>query len=156
MLDRIRTTGKAVTFGRVYSTGYSSKRQLIVDRNPSFEHGYSYADFYNNNFVPLHSFLLDRTQLDLGSVVYYDVHKFMEDYFLTLQLFRPENCDWESLASNYYVGDYVHSVDRAHTLAIASEQERTDLLATPHYQLCWRRICELRERIATAISLSDG
>ena len=68
--------------------------------------------------------MLDLTQLDLSRIVYYDDQRFMEDYFLTLQLFTRENADWASLAKNVYIGDYIHSVNRTQALAFSDKKER--------------------------------
>lgn len=148
LITRLKQTGKAVSFGRVYSTAYDEKTGLFLDRKSEFVHGYSYDDFFNLNHAPLHSFMLDLTQLDLSRIVYYDDQRFMEDYFLTLQLFTRENADWASLAKNVYIGDYIHSVNRAQTLAFSDKKEREALYSNPEYMLCEERICALRFKLS--------
>jgi len=152
LLSRLQKTGKAVTFGRVYATDYDHDTQTFLARKPVYSSGYSYQDFLHYNHAPLHSFMLDLTQLDLSAVVYYDDQRFMEDYLLTLQLFTETNCDWESLTEPVYIGDYIHSVNRSHTLAINDDEERSALLSDPEYRRCEQRICDLRESIQGASS----
>jgi len=96
--------------------------------------------------------MLDLTQLDLSTVVYFDDQRYMEDYLLTLQLFTENNCDWESLIEPVYIGDYIHSVNRSHTLAISNTDERSALLSDPEYRRCEQRICDLRESLKGASS----
>ena len=146
LVDRLQNTGKAVAFGRIWSTSYNGESCVLLQRERAFEYGYSHDDFVSNNHAPLHSFMFDLEQIDLSSVIYFDGQRFMEDYLLTLQLFTKDNCDWTSLAKNHYIGDYIHSVDRPHTLAISDDQERKALLSNPEYMICEQRICDMREK----------
>src|SRR5690606_24418896 len=122
---------------------------LKIKRQKAFEYGYSYDEFVMHNHAPLHSFLLDLSQLDVKNAVYYDDQRYMEDYLLTLQLFSEENADWDGLAQNVYIGDYLHSVDRQHTLAFSGEDERDTTLNDPLYQLCSARIRTVQQRLLT-------
>jgi lipopolysaccharide biosynthesis protein len=146
MLMRLKETKKVVSFGRVYYTSYNNKRSLITKREKKFEYGYTYAEFINHNHAPLHSFLLDLEGLDLSKIVYHMDQLYMEDYYLTLQLFTQDNADWESLADNVYIGDYIHCTDRVHTLAINCDNERFELLSDSQYQKDDQRITELRKK----------
>jgi hypothetical protein len=147
MINRLQNTDKAVVFGRVYSTSCDSTRGLLIKRTRAYEYGYSYDEFVNNNHAPLHSFMLDLERLDLSNVVYFEDQRYMEDYLLTLQLFTKDNADWESLKENFYIGDYTHSVNRAHTLAILNEWERQELLSNSEYLLCAQRINDMQKSI---------
>jgi hypothetical protein len=71
----------------------------------------------------------------------------MEDYFLTLQLFSDDNCDWDSLKKNRYIGDYIHSIDRTHTLAFNDDAAREAMLRDPEYLKCATRITEMRAKL---------
>lgn len=146
LINRTVITGKAIAFGRVYSTEYDSKRQLILSRSRSFEYGYSYRDFISHNHAPIHSFLIDLERVSLKNIEYYDDQRYMEDYLLTLQIFTADNTDWDSLRENYYIGDYIHSIDRSHTLALTDDKQRELLRMTPEYQVCEQRIRKLRSR----------
>ncbi|WP_326541312.1 glycoside hydrolase family 99-like domain-containing protein [Pseudorhodoferax sp.] len=148
LIQRLRDTGKAVAFGRVYWAGFSSCLSAITSRRQAFEYGGTYEEFVCHNHAPLHSVLLDVEQLDPAALVYFDDQRYMEDYLMTLQLFRADNGDWEGLQLNHYVGDYVHSTDRRHTLAIDDDAARKALLRDPEYMLCEQRIAEMRNRIA--------
>lgn len=66
---------------------------------------------------------------------------------MTLQLFTKDNADWEGLRLNRYVGDYIHSVDSAHTLAFADDDGRRQLLSSPLYLECEKRIHQLRQTL---------
>lgn len=143
--ERLRNTGKAISFGRVYVTHYSAKKRIFIKRMKDFEHGHGYEEFIENNFAPLHSFMLDLESVDINSTTYFDDHKYMEDYYLMLQLVTRENTDWDSLKENRYVGDYIHSVDRLHTLARVYEGEgASDVERNPEFLICSERIRKLR------------
>jgi lipopolysaccharide biosynthesis protein len=146
MIQRLEETKKAVAFGRVYLTRYNDATGEIVERLKAFEYGYSYEDFRRQNHAPLHSFMIDMSRVDISSVTYHENHKYMEDYYLTLQLFRRDNCDWTALAQNIYVGDYIHSVNRPHTLAFTDSSERQSTIMSDDYLLCNQRIASLKAR----------
>jgi hypothetical protein len=148
LIGRMCQTGKAVAFGRVYSTSYDSANGVILERKRTYEYGYTFDDFLRYNHAPLHSFMLDMEQLDVGNLTYFEDQRYMEDYLLTLQLFTRGNADWEGLAENVYIGDYIHSVDRTHTLAFSDTQEREKIFMDPEYILSEQRICDMRARQA--------
>jgi lipopolysaccharide biosynthesis protein/SAM-dependent methyltransferase len=150
LIGRLHETEKAVAFGRVYSTTFSNATGVWLERSRRYENGYSYEDFVANNHAPLHSFLIDLSRIDLTDIVYHDDQRYMEDYFLTLQIFKKDNCDWDGLKLNFYIGDYIHSVDRAHTLAFVTDSERQAKLRDPEYRVCEGRINELRRKLVGA------
>lgn len=144
LIERLHKTRKAVAFGRVYATSYETTTGRFLQRSRTYEYGGSYSEFVRLNHAPLHSFLLDVKKIDLSKIKYFDEQKYMEDYYLTLQLFTEENSDWEGLSLNRYVGDYIHSVDSGHTLAFVNDEEREQLLRGAEYQECEERIHQLR------------
>ena len=144
LIHRLRSTGKAVAFGRVYVTNYVGATGVWLERKRTFGGRYTYEEFRQYNLAPIHSFALDLKRLDLSRIYYHEEQRYMEDYFLTLQLFSADNVDWESLEEEKYIGDYIHSVDRPHTLAFTDDAERQALLELPEYQLCVDRIYGLR------------
>lgn len=148
LVSRLKTSGKAVSFGRVYMTIVDVDNGLVSERKPGFEQGFTYRDFFENNHAPLHSFMINLELLDLSKIEFHSEMKFMEDYYLTLQLFREENGDWESLSEMKYIGDYNHRIDsELNTLALVNVEEKNALLLNEEYQLCESRINELRTRI---------
>jgi hypothetical protein len=147
LIGRLLLTGKAVAFGRVFSTTYSNVTGLRLERSRIYEYGYSYDEFIEHNHAPLHSFLIDMSRIDLANPVYYDDQRYMEDWLLTMQIFTRDNCDWDSLNQNFYIGEYIHSVDRPHTLAFTSDAERRTMFTNPEYMRCEKLIFELRLRL---------
>jgi lipopolysaccharide biosynthesis protein len=149
LLSRLKATGKNATFARVYSTTVDHGRSHVLRREIVYDYGCSYDDFFSTNHAPLHSFMLDMRQVDASAVQYFPDMKFMEDYYLTLQIFSREDTDWESLAQEIYVGDYIHIQGHdANTLAITNAEKRRELLLSAEYRLSEARINELRRRIA--------
>jgi lipopolysaccharide biosynthesis protein len=148
LIDRMTKTNKAVSFGRVFKTDCDTVTGQLLCRHREFEYNYSYEEFINKNHAPIHSFLLDMQKLDLSKIKYYDDHKYMEDYYLTLQLFTADNTDWNGLHLNRYIGDYIHSINRSHTLALQDHESRRLILADIEYIKCEERICEIRSQLA--------
>nr|WP_320115706.1 glycoside hydrolase family 99-like domain-containing protein [uncultured Desulfuromonas sp.] len=144
LLQRLHKTRKAVTFGRVYSTTRDPDTGRYLKRYREFTHGRTYEDFLSCNHAPLHSFLLDLAQLDVSRLTYQEGQRYLEDYYLTLQLFTRDNADWQSLELDNCIGDYIHTVGPGNTLAVTTEEQRRNLVESPHYRECLKHINELR------------
>ncbi|MBC3207679.1 glycoside hydrolase family 99-like domain-containing protein [Pseudomonas sp. SWRI111] len=148
LLEQIKSSGKNATFARVYSTMVDATTGCTIKREKIYDYGETYRDFVEHNHAPLHSFLLDLDKCDLEAVTYFDDMKYMEDYYLTMQLFTRTGTDWASLRTCGFIGDYIHRVGcDAHTLALTDEQQRTDLLGSESYQVCEARIKAMRDRL---------
>ncbi|OWT74959.1 MULTISPECIES: glycoside hydrolase family 99-like domain-containing protein [unclassified Achromobacter] len=147
LIGRLQRTGKAVAFGRVFVAVYDTRLETIVERRRVYEYGHSYHDFRLDNHAPIHSFLLDMSKIDVQNIIYYADQRYMEDYLMTLQIFTANNADWEALSNpDIYVGDYIHSADRAHTLAILDGESRAELLQSEEYVECKRRVADIRKK----------
>jgi len=144
LLDRLHRTGKAVAFGRVYSTDYHLSSGLFGERRQEFTHGFSYDDYFATNHAPLHSFLLDLRHLNLIGLSFDDDQRYLEDYYLTLQLFNRDNADWQGLAYSVYIGDYIHAVGSGNTLAFADAGQRRAIVEGDQYRRCEKRVRALK------------
>src|SRR5690606_12090219 len=100
-----------------------------------------------------HSFLIDRSQIDVTTILYHEDQRYMEDYFMMLQIASGGNSDWEGLGQNEYIGDYLHSLDRRHTLAFSGEAERRATLDDPLYRLCEERVREMQRRLLEKLKI---
>lgn len=147
LINRLKMNDKAVSFGNVFTAIFDRKKMRVIERKKEYVHGKDYETFLEFNHAPLHSFLLDLEKIDLSNIKYFDDMKFLEDYYLTLQIFTEKNVDWESLALENYIGDYIHSMDANHTLALVNNDKKQDVLKNKSYLLCENRIYELRKKI---------
>lgn len=154
LLERVKASGKNASFARVYSTTVDAANGRILKREKIYNFGSTYDEFLLRNLTPLHSILLNLDRIDLNSISYFDDMKYMEDYYLTLQLFTPASTDWASLKGDEFIGDYIHRQgDDSNTLAITDSDKINSLLKDEHYCLCEARICALRQRLQPAPGL---
>lgn len=150
LVGQLEKSGKNASFARVYKTRVDARTGMILKRDKTYEYGFSYEEFIKLNHAPLHSFMLNLDKIDLSTIHYYEDMKFMEDYYLTLQLFSQKNTDWVSLRNDNYIGDYIHRTGGAsNTLALNNDDERRALLKSTHYVECEKRITELRRKLTT-------
>ena len=91
----------------MFESLYDPKSEMLVERNRQYQYGYSYDDFLTVNVAPLHSFMLDLSQLKVAELKFFEDQRFLEDYFLLLQLVTRDNTDWKGLSQDMYIGDYV-------------------------------------------------
>ncbi|WP_227509479.1 glycoside hydrolase family 99-like domain-containing protein [Ferrovum myxofaciens] len=152
LLARLENVDKNATFGRVFSTTVDSDTGLILNREKKYTLGQTYQDYLQLNHAPLHSFMLNLDLIDLTRIHYFDDMKFLEDYYLTLQIFSAEKTDWSSLQDSIFIGDYIHRRgDKKHTLALSDSKQRNHLLEQKEYRLCEERVVALRQRISDAL-----
>jgi len=133
-IDRLKQTGKTVTFGRIFNTRSDLASRRVLERGRLYEYNETYADFLTVNHCPLHGALFDRSKLQGRAIWYRPSQKYLEDYALLLQLVTAENTDWESLTLNEYIGDYRHFDDGDHTLAITDPDARDRVLQSKEYK----------------------
>jgi lipopolysaccharide biosynthesis protein len=148
LVGQLKTSGKAVSFGRVYSVYIDGESQKIYERQKRFVDGRGYQEFLWNNHAPIHSFVMDMDKLDLSNIKFYDFMKFMEDYYFTLQVFTEDNVDWDSLTTGVFIGDYTHWRGLArNTVAVSDEAATAAILSDDHYIRCEGRIKGLQNRL---------
>lgn len=145
MVKRLRKTDKNATFGRVFSAFISHQSGMVYRRDVIYNYGFNYADFLDNNHAPLHSFLIDTRKIEIEKIKFFSDMRFMEDYYLTLQIFSPSDTDWESLTLDNFIGDYNHFEDAgSNTLAITDTSKRKETLDSLDYKKCLERIHALK------------
>lgn len=148
LISRLRQTGKAITFGRLYCSNYDGLNHTVNQRTALFTDRFTFDEFFDDNFIPLHSYVLDLKKIDLSSIVYFDFMRFMEDYFIALQIFEEEGSDWESLKHPVFAGDYnFRTSGSPNTLALTTGAQKNSVLADPHYRLCALRIDWVRRHV---------
>lgn len=146
---RLATTGTRATFGRVFHADLDDETGLVQERRINHGYGSTYEDFVRDNCAPIHSFMIDKSQLDLQTIRYFPDMKFMEDYYFLLQVFDKRDTDWAALESPKMLGDYnFRTSGRNHTLVFRNDNDRQGILNNPSYQICDHRINELRQHIA--------
>lgn len=144
LLNRLEKTGKNASFGNIYTTVIANN--AILKRYVVYDYGKTYADFWQANHTPLHGFMLDLSKIDVKQIEYDPAMKYMEDYYLTLQVFGEKDTDWESLRHKKFIGDYCHYQDKDQTLAILDEK-RDKVVRSPEFIACEEKINTLKSKI---------
>jgi hypothetical protein len=147
LIDRLQKTEKNASFGLIYNAHYNLAEEKIKTRTVVYNQGKDYESFYNHNHTPIHGFMLNMSLINSEQIRFYEDMKYMEDYFLTLQIFTKEDTDWESIKQRKFVGDYYIFEDKAQTLANLSVVERMQILSKPDYRKDQSRIDALRNTI---------
>ena len=148
VIGRLQHLGKNASFGRVNSAYIDFETGMIIKRDQVYHKGSSYEDYLRRNLAPLHSFVINLDLIDTQALRYLPWMKYMEDYYLTLQIFSKNKTDWDSLKLCHVMGDYVHrSGDASHTLAFSTELQKVDLMKTIDYQLCEDAVVAMRQSV---------
>jgi lipopolysaccharide biosynthesis protein len=144
LVERLQNTGKNASFGLIYSAVFNSAENKIKERQVVYNYGKSYADFLKLNHTPIHGFLLNISKINMDQIQYYEDMKYMEDYFLTLQIFTEDGTDWKSLQERKFLGDYYHYEDKAQTLAVLDQEQRNKIISSSDYVKCEYRVAEIK------------
>jgi lipopolysaccharide biosynthesis protein/glycosyltransferase involved in cell wall biosynthesis len=147
LTSRLKITGKNATFGLLYTTIFNVSEQMIKARHIVYDYGKNFKDFYKTNHTPVHGFLLDISKINLSAIEYDPAMRYLEDYYLTLQIFTEEETDWKSLHQRQFIGDYYHYEDKPQTLANLVVNERVQLLNSPDYLACKEKVELLKQKI---------
>ncbi len=145
LIQRLQKTGKNAAFGTIYTTIINHNKS-IVRRYLVYDYGKTYKDFLLANHTPIHGFMLDLSKIDLARIQCDPGMKYMEDYYLTLQIFTEKETDWESIRHKKVIGDYCHYQDKEQTLAILGES-RGDVVRSPEYIACEEQLNALRHEL---------
>ena len=149
LVENLASSGKIASFGRVYHASIDDEHHLIENRREHTAYGASYEAFFENNCAPIHSFMIDKSRIAISDLEYFPDMKYMEDYYLLLQIFDKDNCDWNSLISPTFIGDYnFRKSGKNHTLGIQDAESISEILLNNHYILCDNRINILRRKIS--------
>jgi hypothetical protein len=148
LANRLKKTGKSVTFGKIYSSTIDSFGK-VASRVSIYDWGRSYEDFIENNFTPIHGFMINLDHINTHEIKYHPDQVYMEDYFLTLQIFNRKDVDWVSLTNEVFIGDYNHRLisNSPNTLAVLDQEKRDKILSDPEYLKCQSYIDDLRSKL---------
>jgi glycosyltransferase involved in cell wall biosynthesis/lipopolysaccharide biosynthesis protein len=147
LLTRLKRTNKNATFGLIYTASCNLAEKKIKHRSINYDTGKTFSDFYNNNHTPIHGFMINKSKINTENINFFKCMKYMEDYYMTLQIFTEKETDWESLYQQKFIGDYYCFEDKSQTLGNLNDSERLQILQKNEYIDCQKKIDEIRRKI---------
>lgn len=150
MIERMIHTGSTASFGRCHTTHCSSERGIELQKHRSMHEGNSFVDFMKSNFIPIHSFLLACHAVNPSDLKYVPGMRYLEDYYLLLQVLKRDDADWESLQLNMYVASYSYDIDSSSTLSQASSDAIQAIVESDEYMQCQTAVDQLKELLLLA------
>lgn len=143
---------KAIGFGRTYRSFAEGDHLWISSRDRYYEARGSYNSFLENNFAPIHSYLIDRHIVDLSKVKLPVDQKYMEDYLMLLQIVDQDNADWDGLNENVYIGDYLHYINGSSTVSVMDDAMRKEIARSAIYKSCKARVAALQAELISKVN----
>ena len=153
LIARLEKNNKNASFGLIYTVAYNVMQNKIRQRTVFYDYGRDYKYFLQVNHSPLHGIMFNLERIDRDRIEYHADMKFMEDYYLTLQIFTENDTDWDALKERKFVGDYYHYDDKPQTLGLLDENERNRLMASPDYKKCQIYITEMKTHLRKKYNL---
>jgi Glycosyl transferase family 2 len=118
MIGRLKDTGAAIAFAKVrvmrvdvYDEFFYAKERVI----PSFS-GSDLLDLFHNNYCPLHSYVIDRSQVPAEMLNFVTTMTMEEDYDVLLRICAAFLSDFALIETE--VGDYYYKTDGSNTVPV--------------------------------------
>lgn len=116
MISRLQRSGAAIAFAAVRVMRldvYESFLFTVKRVRPPFN-GSNLVDLFRNNFCPLHSYVMDRSQIS-GGLIQFNTSLIMEeDYDVLLRVCAKYHSDFSLIRTN--IGDYYYKSDGSNTV----------------------------------------
>lgn len=119
MIGRLKDTGAAIAFAKVrvmrvdvYNEFFYTKERV----NPPFS-GADLLDLFHNNFCPLHSYVIDRSQLPADMLSFVTTLTMEEDYDVLLRICGTFLSDFALIETD--IGDYYYKTDGSNTVPVS-------------------------------------
>lgn len=116
MIGRLKDTGAAIAFAKVrvmrvdvYDAFFFTKERVI----PPFS-GSDLLDLFHNNFCPLHSYVIDRSQVPADMLRFVTTMTLEEDYDVLLRISATFLSDFALIETD--IGDYYYKTDGSNTV----------------------------------------
>lgn len=116
MIGRLKDTGAAIAFAKVrvmrvdvYDAFFYTKERVI----PPFS-GSDLLDLFHNNFCPLHSYVIDRSQVPADMLRFVTTMTLEEDYDVLLRISATFLSDFALIETD--IGDYYYKTDGSNTV----------------------------------------
>lgn len=115
LIGRLRETGAAIAFASVRIMRLDVHEQFFYtsERGPSFR-GKTLMDLFRSNFCPIHSYVIDRSQVAPESLTFNPTLLMEEDYDVLLRICARYSSDFSLIGTD--VGDYYYKTDGSNTV----------------------------------------
>lgn len=148
LVGRLTRTGAAIAFARVRIVQMDVHAHFLYPMSspvpPPFN-GNSLIDLFRCNFCPLHSYVIDRSQLSSDAVSFEPTLTLEEDYDLLLRICAQYPSDFALATLNVVVGEYCYKTDGSNFVPICASAPKPD-----HYENA--RLAIERRRQSTAVA----
>ncbi|MGE4062291.1 MAG: glycosyltransferase family A protein [Rhodospirillaceae bacterium] len=119
MIGRLKETGAAIAFAKVrvmrvdvYDAFFYTKERVT----PPFS-GSDLLDLFHNNFCPLHSYVIDRSQVPTEMLNFVTTLTMEEDYDVLLRVCAAFLSDFALISTE--IGDYYYKTDGSNTVPVS-------------------------------------
>lgn len=125
--NAMEDSGRAWAYAQVVLRKEDESLQVVSETRPFRRHEFSLKALWEENFLPIHSFLIDRTRLheSLRSMPFCEELDRSEDWDFLLRLaFRHEPARLEEFTATYYVSTGARNTNLSLTSGAADEERR--------------------------------
>lgn len=152
LIQQLREGVCAVAVGgcRVARMRYEQDGWVVVNRETPFAWGRTRLDLFRENFIPINSFVLDRTRLDSLDLYFDPKLSMLEDYDFLLRLGGKYEFDFTKLETP--VCEYRIWLDGSNTIPYNSDAPSEVMAA---YRQAHREIEDRKKQISCTLPISE-
>ncbi len=118
MISRLKDTGAAIAFAKVrvmridvYDEFFYTKERVVTPYS-----GSDLLDLFHNNYCPLHSYVIDRSQVPADMLRFVTTLTLEEDYDVLLRITSAFLSDFALVETD--IGDYYYKTDGSNTVPV--------------------------------------
>lgn len=151
LVNRLCRTGAAIAFGRVYRKDVvpGAAFDYHFARSRPFR-GRTRLELFQNNFCPLHSYLLDRSQIPTEDLWFDEGLARLEDYDFLLRLCAKHATDFGGL--DKFIGEYTLRNDGSNSILSEYTQDADN---RHQWQEAQRQVSRTRERLTPHLTMQE-
>ena len=147
LIDDIEATGASISFGKILVKSILVDNEILMTNTRTDTIiGAGLVSLFRDNFCPIHSFVIDRSKVDLADLYFEDNLSRHEDYDFLIRFCAKYQSSFGQ--KEYVVGDYSMKDDGSNTIMVPSS-------ASEERWAEWRRSDAFvaRRRETTLVSL---
>ena len=147
LLDQQLKYGHPISLARVYGAAYEESGLVVTQTNSGYFKGKNYRQFIKWNFIPTHSVLIPKSELRSLDIAFIPGMKFLEDYYLLLQVVGPANSNWQALSAKHQKFIGIYSLHSQGTLSATNISMKLGVLQSREYRLAINEIEKLKRSL---------
>jgi len=141
LIDTLSRSSCSIAFSNIYLkyVQQGDDYSIVSSRREIDKQGLGLVDLFIDNFCPLHSFVIDRANVDNADLHFDETMSRLEDYDFLIKFCAKYRSNFDLL--DQFIGDYYFKDDGSNSTLVFSSQNDENIFA---WQSCRERLSETK------------